>query len=160
MGVPTHRIRPSSALVLVSTLALVVAGACELVALPSSPDETASPSMTATPRPTPLLTVPVPTPEPSFLIYQVRAGDALEAIAKRFRTTVDSIGYWNRGRYATLDPDSPLYQPDAIKVGWLLRIHPGETTDGEDLDQSPEPSSVEPPSGSPAEPGGSPAPSA
>jgi hypothetical protein len=133
----------------VAMLGLVVtlAGACELVAEPSAPS--ASSSTAAAPRSTPMLTAPVPTPEPTFLIYQVRPNDALEAIAKRFKTTVDSIGFWNRDRYATLDPDSAAYRPDSIKVGWLLRIHPGQTTDGDDGSATDEPSPSGSPDGSP-----------
>jgi hypothetical protein len=112
-------------------LLLTLGAGCDIGA-----DGSASPGASGTPVVTPVatpkLTVPVPTPEPTFLIYQVRPNDALEALAKRFRTSVDSIGYWNRERYATLDPDSSHYAPSSIQVGWLLRIHPGETTDGED----------------------------
>lgn len=147
---------------LLVALLLGLAGACDLVAEPSAPAIAASPTV-ATPRQTPRLTLPVPTPEPSFLIYQVRPNDALASIAKRFRTTVDSIGYWNRARYASLDPDSSAYKPDSIQVGWLLRIHPGETTDGEDLAPTDEPSPSESPDASPSEPpadGGSTSPAA
>ena len=88
---------------------------------------------------TPRLTVPAPTPEPTFLIYVVKPGDVLEKIAKRYKTTVASIGYWNRARYKTLDPDSAAFAPDTIRVGWKLRIHPGQTTDTDYEDPTPIP---------------------
>ena len=137
-------------IVALAMLGLVVglAGACELVAEPSTPSASTS-TVAATSRATPTLGAPEPTPEPTFLVYQVRANDALEAIAKRFRTTVDSIGFWNRERYATLDPDSALYRPDSIKVGWLLRIRPGQTTDGDDGGATDGPSPTGSPEGSP-----------
>ena len=137
------------AFVAIIGLVLALAGACELVAEPPAP-ATPSPTATATVRATPVLTELQPTPEPSFLIYQVRPNDKLAAIAKRFKTTVDSIGYWNRGRYATLDPDSAAYRPDSIKIGWLLRIHPGQTTDGDYQDPSPSPKASPSPGASPS----------
>lgn len=126
-------------------LTLVLAVGCELASEPSAPP---TPSATATASPT--ATVATPSPEPTFLIYLVRPNDALAKIAKRFRTTVDSIGYWNRARYASLDPDSSAYRPDAIAVGWLLRIHPGQTTDGDDGSATEEPGASGSPEGSPA----------
>jgi hypothetical protein len=118
---------------LVVTLSLAFAAGCDIATEASGPSASARTAPIVTPVVTPRLTLPVPTPEPTFLIYQVRPYDALEAIAKRFRTTVDSIGYWNRERYATLDPDSSHYAPGSIQVGWLLQIHPGQTTDGDDV---------------------------
>jgi hypothetical protein len=118
---------------LVVTLSFADAARCDIATEGSRPSAPARTAPVVTPVVTPRLTVPVPTPEPTFLIYQVRPYDALEAIAKRFRTTVDSIGYWNRERYATLDPDSSHYAPSSIQVGWLLQIHPGQTTDGDDV---------------------------
>lgn len=132
-------------------LALAVIGGCELA---SEPSARPTPSATATASPTPA--VATPSPEPTFLIYQVRAGDALAKIAKRFATTVDSIGYWNRARYASLDPDSSAYRPDRITVGWLLRIHPGQTTDGDDGDAAEDPGASGSPDGSSDEASASP----
>ena len=130
----------SVAVILTATLTV----GCDIAALASGPSASTGGTPVVTPVATPKLTLPVPTAEPTFLIYQVRPNDALEAIAKRFRTTVDSIGYWNRARYATLDPDGSHYAPDSIQVGWLLRIHPGRTTDGEDYPP------IETPPGSPS----------
>ena len=70
----------------------------------------------------------------TFLIYEVKPGDRLTIVAKKYKTTVESIGYWNRARDGTLDPQSSIYAPDSIKVGWLLRIHPGQTTDSDYAD--------------------------
>lgn len=122
---------------LVLALALVACAGCILSLVPDATP--ASAGANPTPVPTPRLTVPAPTPEPTFLVYNVKAGDVLEKVAKRYKTTVASIGYWNRGRYKTLDPDSAGFAPDAIKVGWQLRIHPGQTTDTDYEDPTPIP---------------------
>lgn len=134
---------------LASLLALVLFAACDLATEASGPPG-ASGSAAVTSMPTPQLTQPVPTPEPTFLIYKVQPNDKLAKIAKRFKTTVDSIGYWNRARYKSLDPDSSAYAPDSIKIGWLLRIHPGQTTDGDFQEPSPSPKASRSPSASPA----------
>ena len=135
-------------------LALFVVGGCVDIASLVSEAPAGSP-VAASPRGTPVLTAPAPTPEPTFLIYKVKPNDRLAVLAKRFKTTVESIGYWNRARYGTLDPDSSIYAPDSIKVGWLLRIHPGQTTDSDYAD--PTPISTD---GPPAEASPSPSPSA
>jgi LysM domain len=103
-----------------------------------------------TPVGTPVLTAPVPTPEPTFLIYKVKPNDRLASIAKKYKTTVESIGFWNRARYGTLDPQSSIYAPDSIKVGWLLRIHPGQTTDADYEDPVPSPTDEPSSDGSPS----------
>ena len=87
-------------------------------------------------EPSPTFRQPTPSPEPSFLIYTVKRGDNLTAIARTYDTTPRSIAYWNRDTYPTLDPDSPNYQPNRIEVGWKLRLMPGVTLD----DQGPLPS--------------------
>ncbi|MDP9482833.1 MAG: LysM peptidoglycan-binding domain-containing protein [Chloroflexota bacterium] len=135
---------------LVLALAVVACAGCILSLVPDA--SPASAGANPTPVPTPRLTVPAPTPEPTFLVYKIRAGDVLEKIAKRYKTTVASIGYWNRVRYKTLDPDSAEFAPDAIKVGWQLRIHPGQTTDTdyEDPTPIPPPESPDPPEDSPS----------
>jgi hypothetical protein len=135
---------------LVLALALVACAGCILSLVPDAP--AASAGANPTPVPTPRLTVPAATPEPTFLLYKVKAGDVLEKIAKRYKTTVASIGYWNRARYKTLDPDSAEFAPDAIKVGWQLRIHPGETTDADYED----PALIPPPESPDDSPAGSP----
>ena len=142
---PSHRV----ATPLASLVALVLLAACELATDASGPPA-ASGGSAATVSPTPQLTQPAPTPEPTFLVYKVQPNDKLAKIAKRFKTTVDSIGYWNRARYKTLDPDSSSYAPDSIKIGWQLRIHPGQTTDGDYQDPSPSPKASPSPGASPS----------
>lgn len=118
-------------------LALFAVGGCvDIDSLVSHPP---AGSAAPTPVPTPRLTVPVPTPEPTFFIYKVKPNDRLALIAKKYKTTVESIGYWNRARYGSLDPQSSIYAPDSIKVGWLLRIHPGQTADSDYEDPTPTP---------------------
>jgi hypothetical protein len=56
----------------------------------------------------------------------VRRGDTLTSIARRFHTDARSIGYWNRATYPSLDPESAHYRPDAIKLGWVLKLLPGK----------------------------------
>jgi hypothetical protein len=86
---------------------------------------------------------PTPRPSPTFLAYEVRAGDTLTSIARQFGTTARSIAYWNRSRYPSLDPDSPTYQPGLIKVGWLLFLIPTAVVDEDELaDPTPEASPV------------------
>jgi spore germination protein YaaH len=63
----------------------------------------------------------------------VVGGDSLTSIAKRFGTTPQSIAYWNRDNHHSLDPDSPAYRPNVLKIGWTLRIIPNSAVDPEDL---------------------------
>jgi hypothetical protein len=76
---------------------------------------------------------PTPTPAPTFAAYTVRAGDTLITLAKRFETTPQSLAYWNRARYPSLDPESPAYRPDRIEVGWQLSYILGAVVDPENL---------------------------
>jgi nucleoid-associated protein YgaU len=95
---------------------------------------TATPVPTpAGPTPTPSFVRPTPTPQPTFLLYLVVKGDTLGAIAKRFKTTTQSIAYWNRVTYPSLDPESSTYAPDRVRIGWTLSIIPNATVDPEDL---------------------------
>jgi hypothetical protein len=103
----------------------------------------------AGPTPTPSFVRPTPTPEPTFLIYTVVPGDDLTAIADRFGTTRESIAYWNRATYSSLDPESPAYDQDLLKSGWTLRIIPNSVVDPENLPTlppTPAPSPSAPPS--------------
>jgi peptidoglycan/xylan/chitin deacetylase (PgdA/CDA1 family)/LysM repeat protein len=79
-----------------------------------------SPTPTATPKPT-----AVPTPASQFIYYTVRAGDTLSLIAQRYATTWQSLVYWNRTSYPSLDPANPAYNPNRLEVGWVLRLIPG-----------------------------------
>jgi hypothetical protein len=139
---------------LVLALALLACAGCILSLVPDAP--AGSGIANPTPVPTPRLTVPAPTPEPTFLIYKVKTGDVLDKIAKRYKTTVASIGYWNRARYKTLDPDSAAFAPDTIRVGWSLRIHPGQTTDTDYEDPTPIPPPESPDASPAASPSASP----
>lgn len=92
----------------------------------------------AAPTGSPSFVRPTPRPSPTFLAYEVRAGDTLTSIARQFGTTARSIAYWNRSRYPSLDPDSPNYQPGLIKIGWLLLLIPTAVVDEDELPELPE----------------------
>ena len=95
------------------------------------PDGTPSPSPSASVPGQPLR--PTPTPAPTYATYTVRGGDTLIALATRLETTPESLAYWNRARYPSLDPDSPAYRPDLIEVGWQLSYIRGTVVDPENL---------------------------
>jgi hypothetical protein len=63
--------------------------------------------------------------------YVVRPGDSLNSIAARFNTKARSIAWWNRGQHPNLDPESPVYNPGLIEVGWSLVLIPGVIVDEE-----------------------------
>jgi hypothetical protein len=113
----------------------------------SLPAPSASPVVSLVPT----LGYPTPSPEPTFATYQVHVGDTLTSIAAAFHTTARSIAWWNRGMYPSLDPESPGYRPDDIKVGWTLVLLPGEAVDEENPPSpSPGPPTPEPsPTGTP-----------
>ena len=90
---------------------------------------------------------PTPRPSPTFQLYEVVAGDTLTSIARQFGTTARSIAYWNRARYPSLDPDSAMYQPGLIKVGWFLLVIPTAVVDEDEL---PEPAPTPSPSPTPS----------
>jgi hypothetical protein len=95
---------------------------------------------------------PTPTPEPTFATYTVRAGDTLIALARRFDTTPESLAYWNRARYPSLDPESPAYRPQRIEVGWQLVYLPGSVVDPENLPPASGAPTDEPGAGGPVGP--------
>lgn len=115
-------------------VAAMLAAACSL------PGATAPASTTPSPLPSPSGPTrpyrPTPAPAPTFAIHVVERGDSLVALAARFETTPESLAYWNRARYPSLDPDSPRYRPDLIEVGWELVYLPGMVVDPEDLPPS------------------------
>ncbi len=84
------------------------------------------------------------------MLYKVVRGDNLTRIAKKFETTGDSISYWNRVTYPSLDPDSAQYRPNSLQVGWVLQIIPKSVVDPENLptvpptEEVPEEASEEP----------------
>ena len=59
--------------------------------------------------------------------------DNLTRIAKKFGTTGESISYWNRVTYPSLDPESGQYAPNSLQVGWVLQILPKSVVDPENL---------------------------
>jgi hypothetical protein len=102
-----------------------------------APSAASTPTVGPTaPTPAPTFIRPTPLPEPTFLAYEVKAGDTLTSIARAFSTTPLSIGYWNRTTYPSLDPDSADYAPDRIAIGWTLLLIPDRILDGSDLPES------------------------
>lgn len=107
----------------------------------AGPAPPGGPSPAAGPSASPSFVRPTPNPSPTFLVYEVRAGDSLTSIARLFGTTGRSIAYWNRDRYPSLDPDSEAYEPDRIEVGWTLLLIPTEVVAEDELpDPTPSPS--------------------
>lgn len=110
-------------------------------AAPSAPPTTVEPSTAAGTQPpgsSPSFVRPTPRPSPTFLVYEVRAGDTLLSIARQFGTTARSIAYWNRSAYPSLDPDSPMYEPGLIRIGWMLSLIPTTVVDEDELPDAPE----------------------
>jgi len=100
--------------------------------LAPGPDSSSRPSIVPTvagPTVTPTFARPTPSPAPTFLSYTVRSGDTLNSIARQFDTTGRSIAWWNRGTYPKLDPLGPGYDPNTIRVGWVLLLLPGTVVD-------------------------------
>ena len=128
-------IRPLAiATLLLGTAALV--SACDLALEPTAgPSDAAVGSAAASPSAvlSPSFVRPTPTPLPTFVVYEVRSGDTLTSIAKAFGTKAQSVAYWNRASYPSLDPESSRYAPNAIQVGWLLQLIPNAEVDPEDL---------------------------
>jgi LysM domain len=112
--------------------ASAMVAACDLAELDP---RTAEPSMAviASAPPSPSFVRPTPTPLPTFLVYIVRRGDTLTSIATGFGTKAQSLAYWNRAAYPSLDPESGRYNPNTIQVGWALRLIPNSEVDPEDL---------------------------
>jgi hypothetical protein len=108
------------------TIALAVA-ACLPSSLRPTPAPTPSPTPAPTARPTPTPTPgpPTPTPGPTFRPYKVVRGDTLTRIARKFHTSTQSLSYWNRAKYPTLDPENAHYKPDRVEIGWVLQVIPG-----------------------------------
>lgn len=113
---------------------------------PVTPGESASEPSSRGPAPSaaasasPSFVRPTPNPSPTFLAYEVRQGDTLTSIAREFGTTARSIAYWNRDTYPSLDPDSASYEPDRIRVGWVLLLIPTAVVDEDELlDATPAP---------------------
>lgn len=101
------------------------------------------------PTPSPTFARPTPSPAPTFVTYVVQSGDSLNSIAKKFRTTARSIAWWNRGRYPRLDPEGPNYDPNTIRVGWILAVMPDTIVD-DNNPPTPSPNPNPTPAASPA----------
>jgi len=112
--------------------AILALSACDLSALEPSatpPSLTPVPSASASPsfvRPTPL-------PQATFMVYVVASGDTLSSIADTFSTSAQSLAYWNRATYPSLDPESAAYDPNTIQAGWQLGLIPFAEVDPENL---------------------------
>ena len=92
------------------------------------------------PTPEPSFVRPTPTSLPTFLSYVVKAGDTLSSIARTFATNVDSVAFWNRDAYPSLDPESEGYAPNRIEVGWTFVLMPGVKVDLSEVpDRTPTP---------------------
>jgi hypothetical protein len=136
MGMATRVTAVLLAAVIVALLAACVPDPAGRVGEGGSPSPTATATPTPTPpgpTPTPFFARPTPTPQPTFVLYTVRRGDNLTRIAKRFETTSESISYWNRVTYPSLDPESGQYAPNSLQVGWVLQILPKSVVDPENL---------------------------
>ncbi len=136
---PPHRV---ARLLPVLALAGLLAAACAVPSYgdaPGSPAPSSSAPARASPDALPSASTPsrpfrpTPAPAPTFATHTVRPGDSLIALARRFGTTPESLAYWNRARYPSLDPESPAYRPERIEVGWQLAYLPGEVVDPESL---------------------------
>lgn len=143
---PPQRVRPRrprstlDSPILAGAIILVVLGIIGVIVLvpgvlPASGgpgQSTAAGKPSATPAgPSPVVTFarPTPSPPPPFIAYRVKPGDTLNSLAKRYDTTGRSISWWNRGFYPSLDPDSPNYDPNTIRVGWVLNVLRGVIVD-------------------------------
>ena len=126
-----RRIAPTSGFAFAALITAAMVAACDPAALaPPTKPPTAAP---ATPTPTPSFVRPTPLPRPTFLVYVVAPGDSLSSIANAYATKAQSIAYWNRATYPSLDPESPGYDPNTIQVGWTLLLIPFGQVDPEDL---------------------------
>jgi peptidoglycan/xylan/chitin deacetylase (PgdA/CDA1 family) len=57
-------------------------------------------------------------------VHIVARGETLSLIARRYASTWQSVVYWNRDRYPSLNPTSATYDPNALQVGWTLVVWP------------------------------------
>jgi hypothetical protein len=120
---PSRSRRSLAGLAAAIGLAITLAGCLPASVRPTpTPAPTPSPTPTPMPTPTPTPGPPTPTPGPTFELVTVERGDTLTSLARRFKTDGRSIAYWNRETYSTLDPESAKYDPDSLKIGWVLQI--------------------------------------
>lgn len=106
--------------------------ACDLsVREPSATPPSLAPVPSASASPS--FVRPTPMPQATFMVYVVASGDTLSSIADTFGTSAQSLAYWNRATYPSLDPDSSNYDPNTIQAGWTLVLLPFAEVDPEDL---------------------------
>ena len=133
------RRRPSALLALLLT-AVVVAAGCGGTSDASERPDPSGPvsgdaSPTATPRRGPPTRAPSGRPSagasaaPSFETYEIQGGDTLQRIADRLETTWQSLVFWNKDQFDTLNPASGSYDPGQIQAGWRLRYQRGVIVD-------------------------------
>jgi peptidoglycan/xylan/chitin deacetylase (PgdA/CDA1 family) len=108
---------------------LLVGSACQVAGPTASPSptEAATPSATPTGSPSPSATTSA-SPSPSgevFTSHVVQAGDTLYRIAATYETSWQSLVFWNKDRFASLNPDDPSYDPGRIEIGWVVVLQPG-----------------------------------
>ena len=123
--------------IVAAILAIVAMGLVVLLLLPNLglPGPGATPSApggqptVAPTAPGPTFVRPTPSPRPTFVSHVVESGDTLSSIARLYRTTARSIAWWNRGTYPTLDPESAEYDPNNLKIGWVLQVLPDTEVD-------------------------------
>lgn len=89
--------------------------------VPSTPD---SPTPPPNSQPSPAVSA-TPSATPGSVAYAALRGDSLSLIAARFGTTWQSLVYWNRDRYPSLDPAQSGHDPNRLEVGWQLIVWPG-----------------------------------
>jgi peptidoglycan/xylan/chitin deacetylase (PgdA/CDA1 family) len=156
---PSRPIRLAAALV---SIALGVS-ACQQAVPSGSPTAaesgaatagaTANPTIGPSPSPSASATAqasPTPTGE-TFLSYTVVSGDTLFHIAATYATSWQSLVFWNRDRYASLDPGDPSYDPGHLEIGWVLLVQPGVVLAYEPVpDATPRPSAGPTPAGAPS----------
>jgi hypothetical protein len=104
-------------------------GSAAATASPALPSGGPPSAIAVGPSVPPTFSRPTPSPAPTFLTYRVQPGDSLNSIAKKFHTTGRSIAWWNRGAYPRLDPLSESYDPNTIRVGWVLVVIPHTVVD-------------------------------
>jgi len=92
---------------------------------PGSPGPSPSASAAPTSFATPTLFPSASASAAAFIEYAVQGGDTLFHIAATYATSWQSLVFWNRERYASLDPADPSYDPARLEIGWVLQLQPG-----------------------------------
>lgn len=135
---PATRGEPLRRLLLLGVVSSLLAGCLSSLDTPAPGEPGGSPLGSTGPSLRPSFVPPTPTPAPTFFVYVVASGDSLNSIAHRYGTTARSIAFWNRATHPSLDPTSPRYRPNLLKVGWTLQVVPNVVFDEEGIsDESP-----------------------